>query len=198
MVSLNLENGKVLWQVNVFPEDESLNSSIDGGLALKDDNLIISNSYGDIINVNAIDGSIKWKINNNKPAQGSPSIYDDYVFQMTIHNELYVYNINTGAEIWRYVSSFVTAISNGGTSPAVNGQVVIFPSNTGELFALNFITGSVIWNSNLVVEGSLSGTLELTDIDSGPVIHNDLILRVVNRSICCIDAITGAIFGTSY
>ena len=194
LVCLNIENGKLIWEVDVFPESESLNTSIDGGLALKNNNVIISNSYGDIINVNAIDGSIKWKINNNKPAQGSPSIYNDYLFQMTIHNELFVYDINTGEEIWRYVSSFVTAISNGGTSPAINSQAVIFPSNTGELFALNLNTGSVIWNSNLVIEGSLSGTLDLTDIDSGPVIHNDLIFAgSLTGVFAAIDSITGGI-----
>ena len=73
------------------------------------------------------------------------------------------------------MSSFVSAISNGATSVAVNSKIVIFPSNTGELFALNLSTGSLLWNTNLVMEGALSGTLELTDIDSGPVIHNDLI-----------------------
>ena len=177
-----------------FLNQESLNTSIDGGLALKNNNLIISNSYGDIINVNAIDGSIKWKINNNKPAQVLLQFIIIMIFQMTIHNELFVYDIFTGEEIWRYVSSFVTAISNGGTAPAINSQAVIFPSNTGELFALNLNTGSVIWNSNLVIEGSLSGTLDLTDIDSGPVIHNDLIFASSLTGVfAAIDSITGAI-----
>lgn len=193
LVALNIEDGEFLWKINVFPESESLNSSIDGGLALKDDNLIVSNSYGDIININTEDGEIRWRVNGN-PAQGSPSVYQDYLFQMTIYNELFVYNIYTGEEVWRYVSSLVSAISNGGTSPAITSKVVIFPGNTGELFALDLNTGSLIWNSNLVVEGSLSGTLELNDIDSGPVIHNDLIFAASLSGIfAAIDTLSGVI-----
>lgn len=193
LVALNIENGEVLWKINVFPESESLNSNIDGGLALKNDNLIISNSYGDIININTENGEIRWKVNGN-PAQGSPTVYQDYVFQMTIYNELFVYNVYTGEEVWRYVSSFVSAISNGAQSPAVNSKVVIFPGNTGELFALDLSTGSLLWNSNLVIEGSLSGTLELNDIDSGPVIHNDLIFAASLSGIfVAVDTLSGAI-----
>ena len=52
---------------------------------------------------------------------------------MTINNELYVLDINTGTELWRYSASHVSAISNGSSSPAVTSDTVIFPSNTGEI-----------------------------------------------------------------
>ena len=73
--------------------------------------------------------------------------------------------------MWRYSASHVSAISNGSSAPAVTSDTVIFPSNTGEILALDALTGSLLWNSSLVIEGSISGTLELTDIDSGPVIY---------------------------
>ena len=113
---------------------------------------------------------------------------------MTIYNEIFVYDIDTGKEVWRYTASFVSAISNGGTSPAINEKVVIFPSNTGELISLNKSTGTLIWNTNLVIEGVISGALELTDIDSGPVIHNDLIFASSMSGVfAAIDFLSGAI-----
>ena len=194
LVALNLEDGEVIWETETISDSESLNSNIDGGLALKDDNLIVSNSYGDVINLNSKNGEVIWSINNNKPAQGSPAIYENNIYQMTIHNEIFVYNIATGNEVWRYTASFVSAISNGGTSPAINEKVVIFPSNTGELISLNKSTGAVIWNTNLVIEGVISGALELTDIDSGPVMHNDLIFASSMSGVfAAIDLLSGAI-----
>ena len=65
---------------------------------------------------------------------------------MTINNELYVLDIFTGTELWRYSASHVSAISNGSSSPAVTSDTVIFPSNTGEILALDALTISLLWN----------------------------------------------------
>ena len=191
LVSIDIQNGNIIWEKDVFPE-ESINSNIDGGLALVNNNLIFSSSYGEIINFNSITGEIIWKKNIYKPAQGAPTINNDLIYQMTINNELYVLDIFTGAELWRYSASHVSAISNGSSAPAVTSNTVIFPSNTGEILALDALTGSLLWNSSLVIEGSISGTLELTDIDSGPVIHNGLIYTSsLSGRFAVIDLISG-------
>ena len=65
-----------------------------------------------VSNLSAKNGKVKWSINNNKPSQGSPAIYENNVYQMTIYNEIFVYDIDTGKEVWRYTASFVSAISN--------------------------------------------------------------------------------------
>ena len=137
--------------------------------------LIVSSSYGEIIKINIKEQKIEWKKNIHKPVQGAPSIYNNFIYQMTVNNELLVININTGEEIWRYSGSHVSAIANGAVSPAVDSNLVIFPSNTGELIALEAINGSLLWNTSLVIEGAIFGSLELTDIDSGPVVHEGLI-----------------------
>ena len=175
LVALNINNGDTIWEINIFPEDESLSTNIDGGLALSGNNLIASSSYGEIIKINIKEQKIEWKKNINKPVQGAPSIYNNFIYQMTVNNELLVININTGEEIWRYSGSHVSAIANGAVSPAVDSNLVVFPSNTGELIALETINGSLLWNTSLVIEGAIFGSLELTDIDSGPVVHEGLI-----------------------
>ena len=44
------------------------------------------------------------------------------------------------------------------------------------------------------MEGALSGTLELTDIDSGPVIHNDLIFAAsLSGVFAAIDVLSGLV-----
>ena len=192
LVSIDLLNGNIIWEKEIFPREESINSNIDGGLVLFEDRLIISSSYGEIISLNSITGETIWKKNIHKPVQGSPTIYNDLIYQMTINNELYVLDIVNGDELWRYSASHVSAVSNGSSSPAVNSDLVVFPSNTGEILALDALTGSLIWNSSLVIEGSISGSLELTDIDSGPVIHDGLIYASsLSGKFAVLDLISG-------
>ena len=54
LVSIDIQNGNIIWEKEIFPEEESINSNIDGGLALVNDKLIISSSYGEITNLNSI------------------------------------------------------------------------------------------------------------------------------------------------
>ena len=193
LVSLNIKDGRTNWEIDVLPKDESINTNIDGGLAIDNGNLIFSSSYGEIININTIDGETIWKSNIYKPAQGAPSISNNLVYQMTVNNELYAIDINTGNELWRYTGSHVSAISNGSSSPAIYNNLVIFPSNTGEIVALDALTGALLWTSSLVIEGAISGSLELTDIDSGPVIHGGLIFTSsLSGKFVVIDLISGS------
>lgn len=194
LVSIDLTNGNIIWEQEIFPEEESINSNIDGGLALFEDSLIISSSYGEIIKINAINGKIIWKKNIYRPVQGAPTINNELIYQMTVNNELYVLDILTGTELWRYSASHVSAISNGSSAPAVNNDIVIFPSNTGEILALDPLTGSLIWNSSLVIEGAISGSLELTDIDSGPVINDGLVFASsLSGKFAVLDLISGTL-----
>ena len=193
LVSLNIKDGSINWEIDVLPKDESINTNIDGGLALNNENLIFSSSYGEIININIKDGRIIWKSNIYKPVQGAPTISNNLVYQMTVNNEVYAIDIKTGKELWRYSGSLVSAISNGSSSPAVYNNLVIFPSNTGEIVALDALTGSLLWTSSLVIEGAISGTLELTDIDSGPVINGGLIYSSsLSGKFAVIDLISGS------
>jgi len=194
LVSLNIINGDIIWEKYIFPSEESINTNIDGGLVLSGNNLVASSSYGEIIKLNIKDGNIEWKKNINAPVQGAPSIFNNFIYQMTVTNELFVIDINTGEEIWRYDASIVSAISNGAASPVVDSNFVIFPSNTGELISLDTTTGSLMWSTSLVIEGSISGSLELTDIDSGPVMHKGLIYSSsLSGKFSVIDSISGGL-----
>jgi len=194
LVCINIKNGDIVWENNVFPNDESINTNIDGGLALSENSLIVSTSYGEIIKLNTKDGSIEWKKNILSPVQGGPTIFNGFIYQMSVSNELFVMDINSGSEIWRFDASIVSAIANGASSPIVDSNLVIFPSNTGELIALDSGTGSLIWSTSLVIEGAISGTLELTDIDAGPVMHKGLLYSSsLSGKFAVIDSISGGL-----
>lgn len=173
--SVDLATGQKLWKKKVVPKEESINSNIDGGIALTNGILIVSTSYGEMIALRAEDGSIFWKVFLGIPAQGSPAIIENSIFQMTVNNSLIVIDLQNGNELWRYAGSYEPAILNGASSPAVDDNIVVFPSNSGELIAFNKNLGSIVWTTELSIIGSGSIDKDLNDIDSGPVIDNNLI-----------------------
>ena len=149
--SVDLATGQKLWKKKVVPKEESINSNIDGGIALENGILIVSTSYGEMIALRAEDGSILWKVFLGIPAQGSPAIIENNIFQMTVNNSLIVIDLENGNELWRYAGSYEPAILNGASSPAVDDNIVVFPSNSGELIAFNKNLGSIVWKTGLVI-----------------------------------------------
>ena len=173
--SLNINTGKKLWKKTIIPSEESINSNIDGGLAISDGILIAATSYGEVIALKSEDGSILWKNYIGRPVQGPPTISENMIFQMTVNNDLIVIDLQTGKELWRYSGPYESAILNGASASAVEGNIAIFPSNTGELYAFNKNMGTIIWQTELSLHGGISTTKNLNDIDSGPVIDDNLI-----------------------
>ena len=192
--SLDLATGQILWKKKVVPKEESINSNIDGGIALANGILIVSTSYGEMIALRVEDGSILWKVFLGIPAQGSPAIIENSIFQMTVNNILIVIDLENGNELWRYAGSYEPAILNGASSPAVDDNIVVFPSNSGELIAFNKNLGSMVWTTELSIIGSGSIDKDLNDIDSGPVIDNNLIFAgTVRGRFVALDYQTGLV-----
>ena len=192
--SLNINTGKKLWKKTIIPSEESVNSNIDGGLAISDGILIASTSYGEVIALKSEDGSILWKNYIGRPVQGSPTISENMIFQMTVNNDLIVIDLQTGKELWRFAGPYESAILNGASSSAVEGNIAIFPSNTGELFAFNKNMGTLIWQTELSLHGGISTTKNLNDIDSGPVIDDNLIFAgTYEGRFGAVDYLTGLV-----
>ena len=192
--SININTGKKLWKKTIIPSEESINSNIDGGLAISDDLLIAATSYGEVIALKLEDGSILWKNYIGRPVQGSPTISENMIFQMTVNNDLIVIDLQSGKELWRYAGSYESAILNGASSSAVEGNIAVFPSNTGELFAFNKNMGTLIWQAELSLLGGISASKNLNDIDSGPVIDDNLIFAgTYEGRFGAVDYLTGLV-----
>ena len=192
--SLNINTGKKLWKKTIIPSEESINSNIDGGLAISDGILIAATSYGEVIALKSEDGSILWKNYIGRPVQGAPTISENMIFQMTVNNDLIVIDLQTGKELWRYAGPYESAILNGASASAVEGNIVIFPSNTGELYAFNKNMGTLIWQTELSLHGGISTTKNLNDIDSGPVIDDNLIFAgTYEGRFGAVDYLTGLV-----
>jgi len=192
--STNINTGKKLWKKTIIPSEESINSNIDGGLAISDGLLIAATSYGEVIALKLEDGSILWKNYIGRPAQGTPTISENMIFQMTVNNDLIVIDLQSGKELWRYAGSYESAILNGASSSAVEGNIAVFPSNTGELFAFNKNMGTLIWQAELSLLGGISASKNLNDIDSGPVIDDNLIFAgTYEGRFGAVDYLTGLV-----
>ena len=147
----NIEDGSECW--NLQTEDSFTISNTKYSLIIIENNVIFSNSIGDITAVDVESGLISWQL----PTQSSDIINNTYSFKFskiisdskTIFfsnnkNQFYSIDVKTGTINWiNEISSNIT--------PAILGNLILTISNDGFLFVIEKNNGNIIRVTDLYV-----------------------------------------------
>ncbi|CAA7619796.1 PQQ-binding-like beta-propeller repeat protein [Magnetospirillum sp. UT-4] len=188
--AVDVKTGKVLWQVDVTPESEDDTFS-GGGIAYEDGQLFISTGFAQVVSIEAKTGRELWRQSLSGPMRAAPTVRAGRVFVVTVDSQTHCLAADDGAVLWTHQGIAETASLLGGASPAVDGNVVVVPYPSGELFALRVDNGSVLWQDALSSTRKTDSVAGLTDIRARPVIdrgrvyaigHADLLVAIDLRS----------------
>jgi outer membrane protein assembly factor BamB len=154
-----------------------------GGVAFDRGRLFATTGYGDVFALDAADGKMFWKRNIGVPLRAAPTVADGRVFVISYDNQLSALNDADGELIWAHVGIPEDAGLVGNASAAVEGDIVIAPYSSGEIFAMRVENGRVLWSDQLI---RVAGATALAVLDRGVVIAISHAGRMV-----AIDARTG-------
>lgn len=188
--AFDVRDGKRVWSVDITPKGEDDTFS-GGGLAYEDGQLFISTGFAQVVSLDAATGKVLWRQSLSGPMRGAPTVRAGRVFVITVDNQTHALAAEDGAVLWTHQGISEAASLLGGTSPAVDGNVVVVPYSSGELFALRIDNGSVLWQEQLTTVRRTEGAAALTDIRARPIIdrgrvyaigHADYVLAVDLRT----------------
>jgi outer membrane protein assembly factor BamB len=139
-----------------------------------------------------------WK-KNVSVGYSAVSVVDELAYTMGNKNDtdmVFCLNAKTGAEIWKYSYSCEATyfppkpFDGPGATPTVYQGVVYTFSRSGHVFALDALTGTVIWKHNVIQQdGAISPQWGFS---GSPLLDgNRVILNATNGGIC-LDRNTGA------
>ncbi len=145
----NIQDGSEFWNLQTVDSFTISNSKY--SLIIIDNNVIFSNSIGDITSVDIETGLISWQL----PTQSSSIINDTYNFKIsklvsdgkTIFfsnnkNQFYSVDVKTGTVNW------INDI-NSNITPVILGNLIITISNNGFLFVVEKNRGNIIRATDL-------------------------------------------------
>jgi outer membrane protein assembly factor BamB len=185
------KNGSRLWRFDVQPKDVD-ESDFGGGVAYADGKLYVTTGYAEVIALDAKTGKLIWRSAAAGPMHGSPTVADGRVFAITVENELEVFAATDGRLLWSHNGIPEPASLLGSASPAVEGDTVVVPYTSGELFALRVGNGQPVWSDNLATARPLGALSSLADIRGQPVIDRGRVIAVSHAGILVsIDLRTG-------
>src|SRR3546814_13420392 len=90
----------------------------------------------------------------------------------------------SGEKLWLHTGFSEPAGLLGGASPAVDGETVVVPYSSGEIFALRVENGRVVWSDNLTAVRRADALSSLADIRAAPVVDRGLVLAEIGRASC--------------
>jgi outer membrane protein assembly factor BamB len=125
---------------------------------------VVSTPFAKVFLLDAKTGEVKWEAPAPAPMRSAPAVSDGRVFVITIDNQLVVYALDDGRKLWSNAGVEEAAGLLGGTTPTVEGSIVIAAYTSGELLAFDVTDGRSLWGESLAGGARGNAIATLTDI----------------------------------
>lgn len=186
-----LADGERLWRIDLAPEEAGA-GSFGGGIAYDDGKLYVTTAFAQVVALNADNGAELWRQALPAPVRGGPTVKGSRLVMVTVDNETLALAVEDGHPLWRHSGISESAALVGAPSVAIEGNTVLAPYSSGELFALRLENGTVEWSEVLASIKRTDQVAELTDIRGLPVVDRGRVYAVGNSDVfAAIDLRTG-------
>lgn len=187
-----LKDGSRLWKIDLAPDDDSGDGSYGGGLAFDGGRIYATTQYAELVAIDAANGKVLWRHALPSPVRGAPTVRNGRILLVTVDNATLALATDNGHELWHHNGISEMASMLGGTSPAADGNTVLSPYSSGELFALRIENGTVQWSEVISTLKRTDQVATLTDIRGLPVIDHGRVYVAGNSDIfAAVDLRTG-------
>lgn len=163
-------SGARKWTYAVAVERNLDSANFGGGVTFADGKLYVTSGAGDVIALNAADGSQLWRVKPGGPLRGSPTVAFNAVYVMTQNNEIMALNMLDGAPVWQDAASSSQTGVFGVAAPAAGQGTVIAGYSSGEVVAYRYENGRNLWSDALARTSISTQVGTLTDVDADPII----------------------------
>lgn len=163
-------SGAALWSRDLTPKTDSPEDATGGGLAISGDILIATTGFGEMVAMSTKTGGEIWAQRLDANLASAPTIYNGLVYAISRDNVAWAIGLKDGRIKWQLSSAPSPSGIVGGSAPAVNNSIAIFPFSSGEIIG-TFPKGGVrLWSSSISGRRLNSAYAGITDITSAPVI----------------------------
>jgi len=172
-----LSDGNRLWRIETTPSYRD-GEAMGGGIAIDKDIVYASTGFGEVLAISAKDGTVIWRRTTGRPIRSAPTVAEGRVFVITIENETFALEAQTGRIVWQHSGIAENAALMGASSPAVHGDTVVVAYSSGELFGLRAQNGRVVWGEVLAVPMKRGALPAIADIRGLPVIDRGRVYAI--------------------
>ena len=172
-----LAAGERIWTTKTrAPKNHSGN--LGGGIGVDGDRVYAATGRGDLLALNANDGTILWRKTIGSPARSAPTIANGSLFLCTIDQQLLAFSAANGAPLWTYQATRADLGMLAVASPAVANGLVVAGFESGDLAAVAADSGTLAWTDNLGTLKGAASLIEFNTVRGAPVIDQGIVYAI--------------------
>lgn len=179
----NGTDAPTLWGLLGKPNTVDPDTGMGGGVAYDNGKIFITSGFGTVICLDAATGNDVWRHEIGIPIVNAPVVDGGRVFVSTHDNHFFALAESDGRPLWDHQGISEPAGILASTSAAVAGTNVIVPYTSGELFAINAVTGQVGWSDVLSPSGQVTALSELDAVAGRPVIDRGQVYAISHSGV---------------
>ncbi len=185
-------NGDVLWRLDIDPSPDETQTSVSGGLALANGNVIVHASKKTLVSLNAETGQENWRQNFDVFLSGGPTVIRNIIIVTDLDGRIYALSSEDGGQLWSRIGAQDATRIAGASSPAAFGNDIVASGGDGEIQVLNIEQGDFLWGENLTPVQLRTALDAIPDLRAHPI-HDGGLVFVVTPSdqIFAFNASTG-------
>lgn len=179
VVALDRLSGRRIWSTTVGEPDGGSflkiwdrrdPSFLTGGVGAGDGRILVGTTRGEVIALDADDGSEVWRTQLTSEILSPPAADDGVVMAQTNDGRLVALEGADGDTRWSYDNQVPLLTLRGTAAPVIAGGFVFAGFGDGRVAALNTETGAPIWQHRLVLPQGRTELERLVDVDGSPLV----------------------------
>lgn len=167
VVALDLHTGKQVWEFKA-PKDQALRLA--GGPGVGEGLAVVGSLGGDVIALDATNGSERWRAKVTSEVIVAPLITQGSVYVRSNDGRITAFDAATGERRW-FSEHELPPLTVRGNAPLAYAPGVLFSGNDdGTLSALALQDGRVLWQQTIGTPDGRTELERMADVDSAPLI----------------------------
>ncbi len=185
-------SGARLWQTSLGATKKDKVVLFGGGVGTDNGRVYATTGRGDAAALDAATGKVLWKVRPGGPLRGAPAIGGGSIYVLTQDNQIFALKPDTGETVWTVSATLETSGVFGVATPAIAQGTVVAGFSSGELSALRFENGRIVWQDQLSRTSISTSVSVISDIDASPVVDQGKVYAIGQGGrMVAMDLVTG-------
>ena len=179
VAALDRFSGKEIWSATIGEPDDGPfyefwdrrdPSFVTGGVGAGSGRVVLGTMRGEVIALDAGDGSELWRTEISSEVLSPPAAGSDVVVAQTADGRLVALEAADGSQRWVFDSQIPLLTLRGTAMPVLEGGLVFAGFSDGNVTAVAETSGAPVWKQRIMLPQGRTELDRMVDVDSTPII----------------------------